>query len=787
MAVGPYQFRVRTIRFGCYELDRAGELRKFGARVKLQNKPFLLLLALVERPGEIVTRSELQEKLWPGTFVDFERNLNIAAKKVRDALCDSANDPKFIETVPGQGYRFIAPVEHADPASVPPSPADPPRADSHVPPEQIGITSAVRVWMTVAVLALVISAALGAHIWHLRHVLAFMPRGWVLIAHFENRTGEPLLDGSLEAELARELAYSKFVNVVPPERVYDALRLMKRAPQYPLDPLTSREVCLRDGGIQALLYGRVSKVGSVYEITIFVENPQSGVVGDSFEQQANGTQQLVTAMHSVADKVRERLGEEVGSVRMTNDQLLKVTSPSLESVQLYSRADAALRRNSNEEAEQLLKRALEKDPTFASAWNLLGWTETRLGHQDEELADSDKAFQMAATTSDREAYFIRGSYYQHRHDYRNAIGNYEALLALYPDDWWSHNNLWFLYLNAGREKDALRIQGEMAAMRPTVAPANFDAWCMYTDVNDYEHAAPFLSRLRNLIATGAPIGDFGRVREVYASLFEKTNRDDWKGALAELDRDHAALKDKMKFIDVLHGSEANFYISIGRLHAATAAVQAMAHPEDRSFFEAEIASERGDDAALKVALDSFLAKPGVDDRGVLWHFAARAGLKEEEQKLSVDFLSKSPFKPAATLWQEGVGALEENQPREAIDPLTEAIEHFADLRHYYYFYAAEDLSDAYERTGDLENAIRTLEPLERDHRIEIYDMMMPTHARYHLWQLYQKTGRATDAAKLEAELSELAKYADPDHPYLSEFQSNARTNSQIANIQPSSR
>src|SRR4051812_13735615 len=93
---------VRTYQFGDYELDRTGELRKFGTRIRLQNKPFLLLLALLERPGEIVTRTQLQARLWPETFVDFEQSLNIAVKKVRDVLCDTADNPRFVETIPGQ-------------------------------------------------------------------------------------------------------------------------------------------------------------------------------------------------------------------------------------------------------------------------------------------------------------------------------------------------------------------------------------------------------------------------------------------------------------------------------------------------------------------------------------------------------------------------------------------------------------------------------------------------------------------------------------------------------------
>ena len=113
-------------RFGPYELRASGELRKFGARIRLQRKPFLLLQCLAGRSGETVSRAELEAMLWPDVQVDFERNLNIAIKKVRDALCDSAERPRYVETVPGEGYRFIGAVEPIrSPAPAPESPAQP--------------------------------------------------------------------------------------------------------------------------------------------------------------------------------------------------------------------------------------------------------------------------------------------------------------------------------------------------------------------------------------------------------------------------------------------------------------------------------------------------------------------------------------------------------------------------------------------------------------------------------------------------------------------------------------
>ena len=104
--------RAVLVRFGPFELDLQGEqLRRNGARIRMQQQPFQLLATLVESPGEIVTREELRERLWPdGTFVDFEHGLNTAVKKIRLALHDSTDHPRYVETVRGRGYRFLAPV-----------------------------------------------------------------------------------------------------------------------------------------------------------------------------------------------------------------------------------------------------------------------------------------------------------------------------------------------------------------------------------------------------------------------------------------------------------------------------------------------------------------------------------------------------------------------------------------------------------------------------------------------------------------------------------------------------
>jgi cholera toxin transcriptional activator len=103
----------RIARFGLFELDlNAGELRKSGVKLRLQGQPFQVLALLLERAGDVVTREELQQKLWPAdTFVDFDHSLNTAINKVREALGDSASSPRYVETLARRGYRFIAPVQ----------------------------------------------------------------------------------------------------------------------------------------------------------------------------------------------------------------------------------------------------------------------------------------------------------------------------------------------------------------------------------------------------------------------------------------------------------------------------------------------------------------------------------------------------------------------------------------------------------------------------------------------------------------------------------------------------
>jgi DNA-binding winged helix-turn-helix (wHTH) protein len=188
------EVRSRSIlRFGVFEVDvRAGELRRQGVRIKLQEQPFHVLTVLLQRPGEVVTREELRNQNWPAdTFVDFDNSLNTAINKLREALGDSADNPRFIETLPRRGYRFVTPVTGVDGTTS-------------------GIASSVsaavrpRSRKVVVALAIVVlaTAIAGGLLWRARQARHLTERDTIVLGDFSNSIGDVVFDGTLREGLS---------------------------------------------------------------------------------------------------------------------------------------------------------------------------------------------------------------------------------------------------------------------------------------------------------------------------------------------------------------------------------------------------------------------------------------------------------------------------------------------------------------------------------------------------------------------------------------------------------
>src|SRR5580704_6690174 len=227
------------LQFGSYEVDvHAGELRKQGARIKLQEQPFRVLTVLLERPGDVVSREELRSQIWPAdTFVDFDNSLNTSINKLCDALGDSADNPRFIETLPRRGYRFLAPVTKNDGRGLTSLGNQvtvvPTGTWATVP----GVTSAEtnvfmrflrRPWIWVLA-ALAVAVMTTAFILRMRRAPAMNEADLVLVSDFVNATGEPVFDGSLKQALTVKLSESPYFNLAPDSTTRKTLSMMGRA------------------------------------------------------------------------------------------------------------------------------------------------------------------------------------------------------------------------------------------------------------------------------------------------------------------------------------------------------------------------------------------------------------------------------------------------------------------------------------------------------------------------------------------------------------------------------
>ena len=246
----------RVIRFGAFELDvQSGELRKQGLKTRLTPQSFQVLLLLLERPGDVVTREELRHELWPAdTFVDFDVGVSSAVKKLRDALGDPAENPRFVETLPRRGYRFIAPVE--EPAAL--------AAEEPAAPEQ-GVAGGARrlEWArrgaVAAVALVVVGLALSAARGWRRGGFASAPIRSIVVLPFQNLTGnreqDYFVDGMTEA-LTTDLAQIGALKVISRTSAMQYKQASKSL------PLIADEL-----GVDAVVEGAVTRSGDRVRVT----------------------------------------------------------------------------------------------------------------------------------------------------------------------------------------------------------------------------------------------------------------------------------------------------------------------------------------------------------------------------------------------------------------------------------------------------------------------------------------------------------------------------------------
>jgi TolB-like protein/DNA-binding winged helix-turn-helix (wHTH) protein/Tfp pilus assembly protein PilF len=441
------QVRASVVRFGVYELNRrSGELRKHGLKIRLRGQQLKILTLLLERPGDVISREEIKAKLWPAdTFVDFEHSLNSAVKKLRNALSDSAESPRYIETVPTVGYRFIAPVD----ASQPDAPAASlaaaetiilePGADSNAAGVYWPKRNRVVAWG--ALVIVVISAWFAVAHWR-ASTRAPAPAGKAMLAvlPFVNLTGDPeqeYFSDGLTEEMITQLAS------IDPQRLGLVARtsvMHYKNTQEKLDQIG------QELGVQYLLEGSVRRDSEKVRISaqLIQVKGQTQLWAREYDR---GLNNLLTLQSEIAQEIGDEIQSEITgrtAGRSATPRKLSTQTTSYEAYDLYlkgryfwNKRNAA----SFEQAAEYFQQAIAKDPNYARAYAGLADTYALMASwfiapQGEIIPKAREAALHALQLDDSlaEAHCSLAVIAQnHDYDWKTAEKEYRRAIELDPD------------------------------------------------------------------------------------------------------------------------------------------------------------------------------------------------------------------------------------------------------------------------------------------------------------------------------------------------------------------
>jgi DNA-binding winged helix-turn-helix (wHTH) protein/tetratricopeptide (TPR) repeat protein len=444
------------VRFAVFEVDlQTGELRKAGVRVALQEQPFRILVRLLEQPGELVTREQLRQELWPDdTFVSFDHGLNAAIKRLRDALGDSAATPRFIETLPRRGYRFIAPLGSG-------TKPDPPA----VMQSRMHWLGLARRPLSVVLAAAALATAIGGATmlrWRPRTPFQVTP---ILVSDFNNRTREDVFDGTLREALTVAFQQSPAFAVVSRERVLEVLREMTA----PLDVAVvgdlALEACQRSGA-RVTVGGTISVLGTRYVISLAALNCATKETLATVQTQADGRARVLDALGDAASRLRRRLGESRATIERFDAPLRDATTKSLEALRAFNVGEETRERKGDLEAEPFYLESIQYDPDFALAYARLSSVYANSDRHEQMRRATAEAFARRSRVTPRERFYI---------DYRYCAAamseDPECMLTVpelwkraYPVDWGPHQAI--SYWHAVRSGNfAAAVDEALAAVR----------------------------------------------------------------------------------------------------------------------------------------------------------------------------------------------------------------------------------------------------------------------------------------------------------------------------------
>lgn len=414
-------------RFGVFDANpETGEVLRKGVRIKLQEQPFRLLIVLLENAGEIVSRESVRQRLWPGnTFVEFDASVGVAVGKLRDALSDDADNPRFIETIPRRGYRFVAPVQQTNRSRD--LAIAPPVASSSLPKSRRKVIST---GITLAILFSLLVVYLKT-----RRQPTLSERDGIVVGDFSNSTGDPIFDGSLRRAVVVQLAQSPFFVIASDTKLEETLQGLGRPPDEKLTPALAREVC-QQAGAKAAVMGTISQQNASYRIVLEADRCADGNSLARQEVIAAEKDQVLPTLGRAVENLRMKLGESRDSLHDYGVPIDQATTNSLDALKAYQLGLELRARDNSLKAIPAFKTAVTLDPNFAMAYAQLG---SAYSNRGETIAGSQyfkRAFELRSRATEPERFYIAGRYFDIvTGELEKASENYELWEQTYPDQW----------------------------------------------------------------------------------------------------------------------------------------------------------------------------------------------------------------------------------------------------------------------------------------------------------------------------------------------------------------
>ena len=404
-------------------------------------------------------------------------------------------------------------------------------------------------WLSIAAAVLV---AAGIAWWQLRGPSqALGEADAILLADFNNTTGDAVFDGTLKQALAVKLEESPFLNVVSDQRVRETLAYMNRPADTPVTAPVAKEICQRQG-IKASLLGDIASLGNTYVVTLRAENCQTGDVLAREQATAAGKDQVLTALGTAVTSMRRKLGESLASIDRNDRPIEQATTSSLEALKAFSLGDEK-RNTSDQGAVPFFRRAIELDPEFALAHARLGTVYSNIGQGARAIEHRTRAYELRERVSERERLYITAHYHNGvARDISKALETYDIWKQAYPRDAVPHVNSGRLYANRGETDKALEAFLKALELEPTLRLAYTNVIGTYIDTGQLDKAQAMVERQVKVL---------GETPETHARLYDIAAR---KGDRASTDR-LAAILENSSAASTFLGRRADEMAYYGRL------------------------------------------------------------------------------------------------------------------------------------------------------------------------------------------------------------------------------